>query len=108
MPTDPVRRVENWDSKYNVEQIAATLTVKRPKMLQHATEAFVSLAAMESQVKQMCDAAGASVIELPFYLCFGREMWHLTQREISGDAAAKETAVLIAKWVWSDRVCFIS
>ncbi len=99
MATDPVKRIENWDTKYNLERINAILTEKRPKMLEHVGEVFVSLAAMESQVKQVLDMAGASMIQFPFYLCFGREMWHLTRKEVSGDALAEEAAVLIAKWV---------
>jgi hypothetical protein len=54
---------------------------------------------MELQVKQTCDASGVSVIQYPFYLCFGREMWHMThQNEMSGESAAQEAAVLITKW----------
>ena len=47
---------------------------------------------------QVCDGAGASVIQIPFYLCFGREMWSLIRKELSGEAMAKEAALLIAKW----------
>jgi hypothetical protein len=99
MPVDPVKRLENWDEKYNVTRITAMLTEKRPKMLEHATTAIVSLASMESQVKQTCDASGVSVIQYPFYLCFGREMWSKLQKDMSGESLAKEAAVLIAKWV---------
>jgi hypothetical protein len=38
------------------------------------------------------------VIQLPFYLNFGREIWALTRKEVSGETLAKEAAVLIAKW----------
>jgi hypothetical protein len=99
MPTDPVKRIENWDTKYNLERINAILTEKRPKMLEHVGTAFISLAAMESQVKQVLDLQGVSIITYPFYLCFGREMWHLTQIEVSGESLAVEAATLIGKWV---------
>ena len=99
MATDPVKRVENWNEKFNVERISAILTEKRAKMLEHATAAIVSLAAMESQVKQVCDLAGASTIQYPFYLCFGREMWSKLQKEMGGESMAQAAAVLVAKWV---------
>jgi len=99
MPTDPTKRTENWDKKYNVERIAATLTDKRPKMLEHINSVFPLIAAMELQVRQTCDASGVPTIQYPFYLCFGREVWALTRREISGESLAQEVAVLIAKWV---------
>ena len=98
MPTDPVKRIENWDKKYNLERINAILTEKRPKMLEHVNSVYVSLASMESQVKQVIDQEGVSMITYPFYLCFGREMWHLSQKEVSGASLAKEAATLIGKW----------
>ncbi|MEO0081032.1 MAG: hypothetical protein ABIL25_01920 [candidate division WOR-3 bacterium] len=99
MATDPVKRIENWDKKYNLERVNAILTEKRPKMLEHVNSVYVSLAAMESQVKQVIDQEGVSIIQYPFYLCFGREMWHLSQREVSGESLAVEAATLIGKWV---------
>jgi hypothetical protein len=72
----------------------------RPSMLAHVQAQFVSIVSMESQVKQTLDASGVSVIQYPFYLCFGREMWHMThENEMSGESAAQAAAVLIAKWV---------
>jgi hypothetical protein len=100
MPNDPTKRIAKWDIKYDTTRIKATLDAMRPSMLAHVQAQFVSIASMEGQVKQTLDASGVSVIQYPFYLCFGREMWHMThQREMSGESAAKEAAVLCAKWV---------
>ena len=98
MPIDPTKRIANWDEKFNVERISAILTEKRAKMLEHVNSVMVSLASMEQQVKQVCDSAGVSTIQYPFYLCFGREMWALIRKDISGESAAMETAVLVTKW----------
>ncbi len=98
MPIDPVKRVANWDEKYNLERVTAILTEKRPTMLQSVTNVTSLITAMELQVKQVCDGAGATVIQIPFYLCFGREMWALLRKELSGEAMALEAATLIAKW----------
>jgi hypothetical protein len=57
------------------------------------------IAAMELQVKQVCDSFGVPTITYPFYLCFGREMWSLLRKEMSGESMALEAATLIAKWV---------
>jgi hypothetical protein len=99
MPIDPVKRLENWNEKYNLERVNAILVERRPKMLEHMGSVVVALASMEQQVKQTCDASGVSVIQYPFYLCFGREMWAMIRREMSGESAAQAAAVLIAKWV---------
>jgi len=97
--TDPARRIENWDAAYNTEQIKLRLDAKRPKMLEHVSAVQPMLAAMELQVKQVCDGSGVPTIQYPFYLCFGREMWALIRKDISGESAAQAAAVLIAKWV---------
>jgi len=99
MPIDPTKRVENWNEKYNLERVNAILTEKRPKMLEHQGSVVPLMAAMELQVKQVCDGSGVPTIQYPFYLCFGREIWALTRKDISGESAAIEAATLIAKWV---------
>jgi hypothetical protein len=96
---DPTKRIANWNVKYNTERIKATLDEKRPAMLANVTAVFPMIAAMELQVKQVCDGAGLPTIQYPFYLCFGREMWALSRKDISGESLALEAATLIAKWV---------
>ena len=98
MPIDPTQRINNWDGKYNLERVNAILTEKRPTMLQNMTAVAPIIAAMELQVKQVCDGAGVPTIQYPFYLCFGREMWALTRKDISGESLAQEAATLITKW----------
>ena len=96
---DPTKRIEKWDAKFDTTAIKATLDKIRPKMLANVGSVTPLITAMELQVKQVCDLQGATVIQLPFYLCFGREMWAMTRKEISGEAAAVEAATLISKWV---------
>ena len=96
---DPTKRIDKWDAKFDTTAIKATLDKIRPTMLASFSAVTPMLTAMELQVKQVCDLEGATVIQLPFYLCFGREMWAMTRKEISGEAAAIEAATLIAKWV---------
>ncbi len=96
---DPTKRIAKWDAKFDTTRIKATLDAMRPTMLQNVSAVTPMITAMELQVKQVCDSAGASVIQIPFYLCFGREMWALTRKELSGPAMANEAALLIAKWV---------
>ena len=96
---DPVKRIAKWNAKFNTERIKAILDEMRPAMLASVTFVFPLLAAMELQVKQTLDAKGVSIIQYPFYLNFGREMWRLKRMEVSGDSLAKEAATLIGKWV---------
>jgi len=96
---DPAKRIANWNAKYNTERIKATLDDKRPGMLASVTAVFPMITAMELQVKQVCDGKGVPTIQYPFYLNFGREIWALTRKEVSGESLALEAAVLITKWV---------
>ena len=96
---DSAGRVQNWDTKYDTTRIKAIIDAKRPKMLEHVEAVYASLAVMETQVKQTCDAAGVSSIQYPFYLCFGRELWSRLRHEMSGESLAQAAAVLVAKWV---------
>ena len=95
---DPTKRIANWNVGYNTERIKAIVDEKRPAMLASVTATYPMIAAMELQVKQVCDGAGVPTIQYPFYLCFGREMWALSRKDISGESLAKEAATLIAKW----------
>jgi hypothetical protein len=95
---DPAKRIANWNVKYNTERIKATLDDKRPGMLASVTAVYPMITAMELQVKQVCDGAGVKTIQLPFYLNFGREIWALSRKEISGETLAIEVAVLVTKW----------
>ena len=97
--THPNKRIDNWDEKFATDVIKTTLDKKRPKMLASFSAVTPMITAMELQVKQVCDLDGATVIQYPFYLCFGREMWAMIRKDISGEAAAVEAATLISKWV---------
>ena len=95
---DPAKRIAKWNVKYNTERIKATLDELRPSMLANVTAVYPMITAMELQVKQVCDGAGVATIQYPFDLCFGREMWALIRKDISGESLCKEAAILIAKW----------
>jgi hypothetical protein len=95
---DPTRRIAKWNAKYDTTRIKATLDELRPAMLANVTAVFPLITAMELQVKQVCDGSGVSTIQYPFYLNFGREMWALSRKDISGESYAKEAAILITKW----------
>jgi hypothetical protein len=95
---DPTRRIAKWNAKFNTERIKATLDDMRPTMLQNVTAVFPLITAMELQVKQVCDSAGVATIQYPFYLNFGRELWALSRKDISGESYAQEAAIMVTKW----------
>jgi len=98
MPIDPTRRISNWDAKYETERIKAVLDARRPAMLSRFTAVTPVLAEMEISVKQVLDGQGVATIRYPFYLDFGREVWALQGKGVSGESLKQEVAVLVAKW----------
>jgi hypothetical protein len=96
---DATKRIRKWDAKYDSTRLKNDIDKMRPDMLASVTFVFPLLDAMEQQVKQTLDAKGVSIIQYPFYLNFGREMWHLRRINLSGESLAKEAATLIGKWV---------
>ena len=100
MPNDPTKRIANWNTGYDTAAIKTKVDKKRDDMYGRVKSQFPAIASMEGQVKQTLDALGLPVIQYPFYLCYGRELWHLThENEMSGESAAIEAQTLLDKWV---------
>ena len=97
--SDPVKRTERWLVKYNLERVNQTLADLKGKMAEHYTAAMVGLCAMETDVKQVINAAGVSTSQYVPYLNFGRQLYKLSkQRGISGESFAMAAQVLLDKW----------
>jgi hypothetical protein len=96
---DPTKRITKWNVKFNTERVKAVLDELRPTMLENVNSVFTSIVAMETQVKQVLDNEGVATILYPSYLSYGRELWRLTRKEISGTSMQLEALVLLNKWV---------
>ena len=99
MPINPAQRIAKWDAKFKTDRVKAILDDERPQMYMNVQAVFPMITAMELQVKQVLDGLGVSVALYGMYLSFGRELWSMTRKEISGEAAAEEADVLLQKWV---------
>ena len=99
MPINPAQRIAKWDAKFKTDRVKAALDDMRPTMYANVQGVFPLIAAMELQVKQVLDGLGVSVALYGMYLAFGRELWALTRKEISGESAAMEADTLRKKWV---------
>ena len=96
---DKLKRFTSWNVKYNTGRIKATLDEMRPTMYAKVQAVFPLITAMELRVKQVLDSSGVPTRDYPSYLNFGRQLWALGRKEISGETAAQEAAVQVAKWV---------
>jgi hypothetical protein len=97
--SDPTKRIARWNAKFNTERVKETLDALRPDMLQSVSAVFPQLADMETQVKQVLDGLGLPTVHYPFYLAYGRELFRLTRKGISGESVALEAQVRLDKWV---------
>ncbi|MFO7650407.1 MAG: hypothetical protein R6X13_03560 [bacterium] len=96
---DPTKRIAKWNVKFDTERVKAILDEMRPTMLERVNSVFTNIVAMETQVKQVLDTEGVPTINYPSYLSYGRELWRLTRKEISGTSMQLEALVLLNKWV---------
>ena len=96
---DVTKRIAKWNAKFDTTRIKATLDDLRPSMAAHVAAVFPQVAEMETQVKQTLDALGLPTIQYPFYLNFGRELFAMTRKGISGETAAIAAQTLVDKWV---------
>jgi hypothetical protein len=92
------QRAAKWNLKYDPARIQEITTAGKPTYSIHAAVVFDSLYEMELSVKQVLNSSGVSVLQIPGYLAFGREMWSKSQK-MAGETLAQEAAVLIAKGV---------
>jgi len=96
---DPTRRIDQYVAKTTALRSSTDLTVQLGNMTANAAHVFNSIVQMEGQVRQCLNEAGVSVIQYPFYLCFGRQIWAKIRRGMGGESLRAEAAVLIAYWV---------
>ena len=98
MSMNPAQRIAKWHDKFNTERIKGVLDDSLERMFVNVQAVFPMITSMEEQVKQVLDLQGISTMYYGMYLCFGRQIWSLQRRGISGDSLAAEVATLVARW----------
>jgi len=96
---NPAQRIAKWNAKFNTERIKGALDDSRERMYTNVQGIFPQITSMEEQVKQCLDSKSVSTSFYGLYLDFGRQMWSLVRRGVSGQSLAKEAATLVATWV---------
>jgi hypothetical protein len=99
MSMNPAQRIAKWHDKFNTERIKGALDDSLERMYVNVQSVFPQITSMEEQVKQVLDLQGISTMYYGMYLCFGRQVWSLQRRGVSGDSLAMECATLVARWV---------
>ena len=105
-PPDGTYRYAKWaarferDAQGNLPQGSTAMMERmlaKPEITARVQASFDDIYAMEGQVRQVLNGEGVSMIQYPFYLAFGRQVWKLSQR-VTGESAALEAANYVALW----------
>ena len=99
MANDPTRAIAKYYAKASPARTIAVVTPLVTGMKVNAAVVFEQIITMEQQVRQTLNASGVSVIQYPFFLCFGRQIWSKIRKGMAGESLAEEVALLLASWV---------
>jgi len=95
---DPVRRTAKYNVKIDPDSVQARYEGMKTVMVEQVGHRFPELTAFEAKAKAILDYYGVSVIKIPFYLSWVREVYRLIKTH-PGETAATEAGYLKGKWV---------
>ena len=96
---DPNQRFANYVYGMNLARIMEDLTVKRPDMITAMKQRINDLYQIEQVVKGvLASEDAATVIQVPFYHAFAREIYAKQRTHIGGAQLNNDVALLLAKW----------
>lgn len=98
MANDPTKAIAKYGAKVTPARTVAVTAPLIPGMKVNAAVVFEQIITMEQQVRATINSSGVSVIQYPFYLNFGRQMWSKIRKGMAGESLAQEAAILIAYW----------
>jgi hypothetical protein len=96
---DDATRIEAYNAKTAATTVGLKVASQLAPMKAGFASAAASFVAKEIAIQGVLNADGTiPTIQYPFYLSFGREMWGLNQRGISGTIATPMAISLATKW----------
>jgi hypothetical protein len=93
------QRIARYDAKSVPANVAPVVTAQLPTMKSGFSSAVQSLYAIEAAIQNELNGFVVPTIQYPFYLNFGREIWALMRRGISGDTLVAMAQSLQEKYV---------
>jgi len=107
MVRDPFRRTAKYNVKIDPTSVANRFEGLKPSMVEQVGHRFPELAIIEAKAKANLDYHGVSVIKIPFYLSFIRQVYKIV-RVHPGETGVTEAGYLKTKWVnrgLDDAIC---
>lgn len=91
-------RKKKYENKIGGTEVEARFTAQKDHMVEQENVKLTNMVSVETAVKAIVEAGGASVIDIPFYLDVGREMWKKYQK-FTGTTLDNEFDAVRDKWV---------
>ena len=73
-------RTRKYEAKIDDTSIAQRFRDQKPDMVEQVSARFAELVLIETKAKAVCEAAGVSVIQIPFYLNFARQCYRIAKQ----------------------------
>ena len=73
-------RTRKYEAKIDDTSIAQRFRDQKPDMVEQVSARFAELVLVETKAKQVCEAAGVSVIQIPFYLNYARQCYRIAKQ----------------------------
>ena len=101
-------RQAKYDLKYDPTTVGLKVAAQLPGMKTGFSAAIISLVQAEQQIQGILnDDGGVSIIQYPFYLNFGREVWKKVGIGIAGPALTSESQLIADKYIAYGLDCTI-
>ena len=92
-------RIAAYTSKTLPSTVALIVTAQLPGMKSGFAPKASALAAKETAIQAHLNGISFPTIQYPFYINFGRELWALTVRGISGSTLITMATSLLQKYI---------
>jgi len=97
--SDPTRRAQKWDAKFNTARVKETLDAMREQMKQRYEAAMAQMWVYEEKTREILNLSGIHTSNYVSYLNYSRQLYKLSrQRHVSGESFAMAAKVLKDKW----------
>jgi len=91
-------RTRKYEAKIDDTSIAQRFRDQKEDMVEQVGARFAELVLIEEKCKQVCEAAGVSVIQIPFYLNFARQCYRIG-KQFDGATQINETYYRYQYWL---------
>jgi len=92
-------RIKKFDAKIDHDVIRDRFLKLKPLMLEQESEVFSDLERFENETKELLESKGVPVYQIPYYLCYMRELYKKVARSFTSETLKNEELSIRTKWV---------